>query len=128
MDFVFTETTLAYLSLALLSAAVSAFGLYDLLRGQPTPAQSSFAAFGFSVLLFALFSFGTSFFHQKWAFICSVLYLIPLWGVSVCTTWLAYNFPRKLEVHPWEPKIVLLVLAAIGLFTVYTGINLLRSS
>lgn len=128
MDFVFTETTLAYLSLALLSAAVSAFGLYDLLRGQPTPAQSSFAAFGFSVLLFALFSFGTSFFHQKWAFICSVLYLIPLWGVSVCTTWLAYNFPRKLEVHPWELKIVLLVLAAIGLFTVYTGINLLRSS
>ncbi|MBT4276462.1 MAG: response regulator [Verrucomicrobia bacterium] len=128
MDFIFTETTLTYLSLTLLSASVFAFGLYDFLRGPRTPAKCSFAAFGFSVLLFAICSFGLSFFHQKWGFICSVLYLIPLWGVSACTTWLAYHFPRKLEVHPWEIKITLLIMTAVGLFTAYNCTNLLRSS
>ena len=49
-------------------------------------------------------------------------------GGSACTTWLAYRFPRKLEVHPWEIKITLLVLTVVGLFTAYNCANLLRSS
>jgi signal transduction histidine kinase/CheY-like chemotaxis protein len=128
MSFLFTEITLTYLSLSLLSASVFAFGLYDLLRGPRNPAKCSFAAFGFSVLLFAICSFGLSFFHQKWSFICSVLYLMPLWGVSVCTTWMAYHFPRKLEVYSWEIKITFLFMAALGLFTAYNCTNILRSS
>ena len=80
MDFIFTETTLTYLSLTLLSASVFSFGLYDLLRGPRTSVKCSFAAFGFSFLLFAFCSFGLSFFHQKGGGICSFFYLIPLWG------------------------------------------------
>ena len=128
MDLIFTEMTLAYFSLVLLSATICVFGIYDLSRGPLSPLKCAFASFGFSILLFAACSLNITFFYQKWSYIFNILYLLPLFAVSVCTTWIAYHFPRKLEVSVMEIRLLFLTAITVGCYVVYHCVNLLRSS